>query len=75
MRVVIDRFDGDFAVCEKADRTMLNVKRSKLSANTKEGDVLIIDGDEIKIDPAETAKRKRIIEKLMKDVWQDDDKS
>jgi len=75
MKVVIDRFEGDFAVCEKEDRTMLNVKRSKLPSNVKEGDALIIDGDAIKIDPAETAKRKKVAEKLIANVWQDNDKS
>ena len=75
MRAVIDRFEGNFAVCETEDRTMLNIRRSKLPANVKEGDVLISDGDTIKIDPAETAKRKKIAEKLIEDVWQDNDKS
>jgi len=74
MRAVIDRFEGDFAVCEKEDRTMLNVKRSKLPANAKEGDVLIIEGDTIKIDAAETAKRKKAVEKMMENIWQDNDK-
>ena len=75
MRVVIDRFEGDFAVCETEDRTMLNVKRSKLPTNAKEGDVLIIDGDTIKVDSAETAKRKKAAQKLMGNVWEDNSKS
>lgn len=73
MRVVIDRFEGDFAVCEKEDRTMLNVKRSKLPANIKESDVLIIDGDTIKIDPAETAKKRGVTDKLVENLWNDND--
>lgn len=73
MRAVIDRFEGDFAICEKEDRSMLNVKRSKLPVNIKEGDVLIIDGDTIKIDSAETAKKRGITDKLVENLWNEDD--
>jgi hypothetical protein len=75
MRVVIDRFEGDFAVCEKEDRTILNIKRSKLPVNTKEGDVLVIEGDSIKVDSAETTKRTKAVQRLMEDVWKDNSKS
>jgi hypothetical protein len=44
MKVTIDRFEGDFAVCEKADRTMINNEKNKLPANAKEGDTLIVTG-------------------------------
>ena len=71
MRVTIDRFEGKFAVCEKEDRTMLNIERSKLPANAKEGDILIIQGDIIKIDTGSTSKRKKTIEGLMADLWKD----
>ena len=69
MKVTIDRFEGEFAVCEKPDRTMINIKKAKLPANAKEGDSLIIEGDKITIDAEETIKRKKHIEKLMNDLW------
>jgi hypothetical protein len=69
MKVTIDRFEGDFAVLEKPDRTMMNVKRSQLPAGAKEGDVLSMEGDKITIDAAETAKRKKEIKDLMKELW------
>ena len=71
MKVIIDRFEGNFAVCEKEDRTMLNINRGKLPAQAKEGDVLTIDGATITIDERETAERKNEAEKLMNDVWRD----
>lgn len=71
MRVIIDRFEGDFAVCEKEDRTMLNIKRNKLPANAKEGDVLIIEGDSIKIDATETEKKKKFADKLAEKLGRD----
>ena len=70
MKVIIDRFEGDFAVCEKADRTMLNIKRDKLPVDAKEGDALIIEGDVISIDVAETKKRKNTVNKLFSNLFQ-----
>ena len=69
MVVVIDRFEGLLAVCEKEDRTMIDIKRTLLPSDAKEGDVLNIDDDEITIDVIETAKRKHEIEELTKDLW------
>ncbi len=69
MQVIIDRFEGDFAVCEKPDRSMIKILKSKLPTQAKEGDVVIIEGDRIRIDPAETAKRRQAAEDMMKDIW------
>jgi Protein of unknown function (DUF3006) len=70
MKVIIDRFEGDFAVCEEKDRTMLNVKRDKLPPDAKEGDILNINGDVITVDSATTAKRKNTVSKLFADLFQ-----
>lgn len=69
MRVVIDRFEGDYAVCEKDNREMIDIKRDSLPKEAKEGDVLDIEGDKIIIDLKETEKRKKDIEELTKDLW------
>ena len=70
MKVIVDRFEGNFAVCEKEDKTMIDIEKSKLPLDTKEGDVLIILKDKIYIDYEETNKRRSHIEKLMDDLWQ-----
>lgn len=64
MIITVDRFEGDFAVCEKDDRNMINIERIKLPKEVKEGDVLILDGAKILIDQDETKKRREEIEKL-----------
>ncbi|AGK98513.1 DUF3006 domain-containing protein [Clostridium pasteurianum] len=69
MKVIIDRFEGNFAVCEKQDRTMINIEKSKIPEESKEGDVLNIVDGEISIDIEETNKRKKEIEELTKDLW------
>jgi Protein of unknown function (DUF3006) len=74
MKVVIDRFEGDFVVCEKEDRTILNINKRDVPVDSKEGDILVIDGDIIKIDSAETGKRKKSVQELSDNIWQDNDK-
>lgn len=70
MKVVIDRFEGEYAICEKESEVMLKIEKSKLPSEASEGDVIIIDGDNITIDRDETQKRKERIEKLMKELWE-----
>ena len=70
MKVTIDRFEGQYAICEKENLDMINIKRDKLPIEAKEGDILIIEGETIKIDNKETQKRKKRIEKLMDDLWE-----
>ncbi|MBU3161543.1 DUF3006 domain-containing protein [Clostridium frigoris] len=70
MNLIIDRFEGDYVVCEKEDRTMMDIKKSKIPSVAKEGDVLIIDNGVIIIDIEKTKKRKIEIKKLTKDLWE-----
>ncbi len=69
MQLIIDRFEGQMAICEKPDRTMINIPRSKLPPQAREGDVLILEGDSIRIDSAETAKRKKAMDEKLKGLW------
>lgn len=70
MKVIIDRFEGTYAVCEKENREMINISKCTLPTNAKEGDVLSIDKDIITIDIAETELRKIETEKISKDLWE-----
>lgn len=67
--VIIDRFEGDIAICEKPDRSLMNIQRTRLPHGAREGDVLIIKGDRIVLDSAETARRKKSAEDMMKHLW------
>jgi RNase P/RNase MRP subunit p29 len=69
MKVVVDRFEGNYAVCEKEDGNMINIETATLPLKVKEGDVLSISGECISVDIEETVKRKKRIEKLTKDLW------
>lgn len=70
MQVIIDRFEGSFAICEDENRKMINIGRAKLPKEAKEGSVLIIQGDKIEIDHNETEKRKSRIKKMMDSLWE-----
>lgn len=45
MMFVIDRFEGEFAVCESETGEMLTLTRASLPAEAAEGDVLQADGE------------------------------
>jgi hypothetical protein len=70
MKVIIDRFEGNYAVCEKEDRTMINIEKNKIPTEAKEGSVLSVTEDEIAIDEEDTISRKKDIGELTKDLWQ-----
>jgi hypothetical protein len=69
MKVTIDRFEGEFAVCEKPDRTLINIPRNRLPAGAMEGDILVLEGEMVGMDDQATSKRKKDINLLMNDLW------
>ena len=70
MKLIIDRFEGIYAICEKEDQSMINIEKDKLPSNVKEGDVIIFEDGFYKIDDNATNGRKKRIEKLMDDLWE-----
>ncbi|MCR3761916.1 DUF3006 domain-containing protein [Clostridium felsineum] len=70
MKLVIDRFEGEFAVCERPDRSMLNILKTRIPKGAVEGTVLnLYDDGNIKINIDETRKRKIDIQKLMSNLF------
>ncbi len=68
MKVIVDRFEGEYAVCEKENLDMINIEIKKIPKGVEEGDVLIIEEDSIRIDKDETKNRRNRIRKLMDDL-------
>ena len=68
MKVIIDRFEGEMAVCEKPDRHMLSLPRSGLPPEAREGDVVIITNRTARIDQAATAARKKAAEEKLRNI-------
>lgn len=70
MKVTVDRFVGDFAVCEKENKEMIDIEIKNLPDDVKEGDILLIEKEIITIDKAATENRKKYIENLMDELWE-----
>jgi hypothetical protein len=69
LKVIVDRIEEEIAVCEQENRQMINIPLKDISFIPKEGDVLIIDKNNIKLDLEETKNKKGEIENLTKDLW------
>jgi len=67
---IIDRFEGEYAVIEFDGRTE-DILRSELPAEVKPGDTLIFEEDKIIIDNEATLSRKKKIETLMDQLFED----
>jgi hypothetical protein len=73
MKVIIDRFEGEIAICEKSDRSMISMPRSVLPLEAKEGDVVLIENQITIIDKAATAARNKAAEKKLRQVMKQND--
>lgn len=78
MFVVIDRFEENLAVCEDENRKMINVEKRFIPKEAREGDILEINFNchganqtipQIRIDIQKTIDRKKQIEEMTKDLW------
>lgn len=69
MYVSIDRFEGDFAICECEDFKIIRILKNKLPKNIHEGDVLNIDEDICVVDNKATLNKQREIYKIQKDLF------
>lgn len=65
MKVIIDRFEGDYAVVEIDVNNFVNIPKVLLPG-AKEGDTINIE-----IDKTETNQREKLIKDLMNKVFED----
>lgn len=64
IRLIIDRYEGNFAIVELADKSTTNIPKSILPPQAVEGDVI-----KIEVDSEETSNRKATVTKLMEELW------
>ena len=73
--LIIDRFEGNFAICEEStqgkkkekDVHFYGIERAELPTDAKEGDVLhISDEGEISVDAVQTRTRREILNEKQK---------
>ncbi|MBR2588389.1 MAG: DUF3006 domain-containing protein [Bacilli bacterium] len=69
--LVIDRFEGDLAVCEDREtRKMLNIEVCKLPENVQEGDVIRYKNGEYKLDEEAKHEIEERIRNKLKDLFE-----
>lgn len=65
MRLSLDHFEGDYAICEDDTQERHDIHKNKLPRDVKPGDILTLSSDgTLSFDEAETAKRKERIKAL-----------
>jgi len=69
MQLIVDRIEEEYAVCEKEDRTMIELKLDSLPYGVKEGTVLNLENGKVFIDEAETLNKKRAAQKLLDNLF------
>lgn len=68
MQLIIDRFEGDFAVCQNREtKEMLDLDRKLLPSDAKEGDFIEYKDGKVEL-LDNTALRERIRERMRK-LW------
>jgi hypothetical protein len=66
MKYTIDRFEDKYAVVELENKQFVDIPRSAIPSEAKEGDII-----NVQVDKEATNKQKKHIENLMNDVWAD----
>lgn len=64
MQVIIDRFEGNFAVVELENKERISMPKSLVPKGAKEGDII-----DIVINEALTKKRREQMGNRLKDLW------
>lgn len=68
---VIDRFEGDIAVCESFEGDkLIHIKKENLPINAKEGNVLKFENDKYIIDFKATKLLDKNINEITKNLWE-----
>lgn len=72
MRVLsVDRFEGNYVICEDDDKKMFAIDVGEMPKGIKEGDIIrISDEGEIHMDEEETKRRRNKVKKLQDSVWE-----
>ena len=69
MRYIIDRIEGNIAVCEDENGKMIEIDILKLPQNIKEGDCIKLENSNYVKDEKYTEERKENLKKRMNNLW------
>ena len=68
MKYIVDRIEGEYAVCEAEDRSFINIPLIQLQPGIKEGDHISFDDGVYSTFPTDEERKKRV-KALMDDLW------
>ncbi|WP_085833458.1 DUF3006 domain-containing protein [Clostridium merdae] len=69
--LIIDRFEGVYAICEGEDKKFFAIDLSELPKNVREGDVLEISDDgTLIVSEEKTAARRNLIRQKQNSLWE-----
>lgn len=67
--MIIDRFEGDFAVCEEESGSFTKIPKVFLPGDCREGDCLVLTpGGSWQVDRAATAERRQMIRRMLENL-------
>ena len=70
-KFIVDRIEGSSAVCETAERTIVDLPLSELPAGIKEGDCVTLENGQYTIALEDTKNRKQRIQKKVDSLFVD----
>lgn len=70
-KYIIDRIEEQYAVIEKENGEMNRISIDNIRGDYKEGDILINKGEYFEIDKEFTFNRKKEIDDITKDMWEE----
>ncbi|MEL7624607.1 MAG: DUF3006 domain-containing protein [Clostridiales bacterium] len=62
MQLIIDRFEGDLAICQTPEGESLTLAKALFPPAAQEGDLFLWQEDTITLLPEETARRRKALE-------------
>jgi len=71
MKIIIDRFEGNFAVCETEEKKFIDIPKADIPEGAKEGDILSKTDKGYNIEKAETEAQREKIKTRMNKLFVD----
>lgn len=74
MNLIIDRFEGTYAICEDEEKTIITIPKYKLPLGVKEGDIISIKNGFYQVNTEEIKKKKERVKFKMQKLFQQKNK-
>lgn len=70
-KYIIDRVDGNYVIVQSENKEMHEISLEDIKGDFKEGDILVKINGYFEIDKASTLARRKQIDDIMRDMWQE----